>query len=172
MNVLVATDAQWLADVVVAALRDDHTSFTICSEGREVATILKRAMKEGRTYDIAVLDLQIGNMGGMAVAMAMSHDAGAGTAPEVPTLMLLDRVADVHLAKRSAADGWLIKPLDPLRLRRAVRTVAAGGTYTEGLVETAPADEPPAAVNLEVESDLAANEAGIVVGAVDSADAG
>lgn len=135
MNVLVATDAQWLADAVVAALRDDHTSFTICSEGREVAPLLKQAVKDGRTYDIAVLDLQIGTMGGMAVAMAMRHDAGAGTAPEIPTLMLLDRVADVHLAKRSAADGWLVKPIDPLRLRRAVRTIAAGGSYTEGLVE-------------------------------------
>ena len=46
--------------------------------------------------------------------------------------MLLDRVADVHLAKRCGADGWLIKPLDPLRLRRAARAVAGGG-YSEGL---------------------------------------
>ena len=47
--------------------------------------------------------------------------------------MLLDRVADVHLAKRCGADGWLVKPLDPLRLRRAARAVAAGSRYTEGL---------------------------------------
>lgn len=169
---LVATDAQWLADVVVAALRDDHTSFTICSEGREVARLLKQAAKDGRTYDIAVLDLQIGTMGGMAVAMAMRHDAGAGSAPEIPTLMLLDRVADVHLAKRSAADGWLIKPLDPLRLRRAVRTIAAGGSYTEGLVESPLVDEAPAALNIEVADDFAANESEAVVVGSDSADAG
>ena len=49
--------------------------------------------------------------------------------------MLLDRVADVHLAQRCGADGWLVKPLDPLRLRRAVQAVAAGGTYHEGLVD-------------------------------------
>ena len=48
--------------------------------------------------------------------------------------MLLDRVADVHLARRSGADGWLVKPLDPLRLRRAVRAVVGGGTYHEGLL--------------------------------------
>jgi DNA-binding response OmpR family regulator len=47
--------------------------------------------------------------------------------------MLLDRVADVHLARRSGADGWLVKPLDPLRLERAVRAVTVGGTYHEGL---------------------------------------
>ena len=32
--------------------------------------------------------------------------------------MLLDREADVHLAKRCAADGYLVKPLNPLSLKR------------------------------------------------------
>jgi DNA-binding NarL/FixJ family response regulator len=82
-----------------------------------------------------VVDLQIGSMGGIAVTMALRLDASLGNAPDIPVLVLLDRVADVHLGKRSGADGWLVKPLDPLRLRRAVRTIAAGGTYTEGLVE-------------------------------------
>ena len=72
-------------------------------------------------------------MGGMAVTMALRLDASSGRLPHVPVLMLLDRVADVHLARRSGADGWLVKPLDPLRLRRAVRAVVAGGTYHEGL---------------------------------------
>lgn len=144
MNVLVATDAQWLADEVVSALADDHTSFAICTEGREVSRHVDRVAKQGGTFDIGVFDLQIGTMGGMAVTMALRLDAGAGRAPEIPTLMLLDRVADVHLAKRSGADGWLIKPLDPLRLRRAVRTIAAGGTYTEGLAATDPEPDVPA----------------------------
>ena len=54
-------------------------------------------------------------MGGMAVTMALRLDESAGMLPHVPVLMLLDRRADVHLARRSGADGWLIKPLDPLR---------------------------------------------------------
>ena len=33
--------------------------------------------------------------------------------------MLLDRRPDVFLARRSGAEGWMVKPLDPLRLRRA-----------------------------------------------------
>ena len=50
--------------------------------------------------------------------------------------------ADLHLARRSAADGWLIKPIDSLRLKRAADTVAAGGTYTEGLGANAAAVQP------------------------------
>jgi hypothetical protein len=58
--------------------------------------------------------------------------------------MLLDRTADVHLARRSAVDGWLVKPLDPLRLSRAVTTVLAGGGYREGFegVQVIPPPSP------------------------------
>jgi uncharacterized protein (DUF2384 family) len=47
--------------------------------------------------------------------------------------MLLDRTADVFLARQAEADGWLVKPLDALRVRRAADQILAGGTYTEGL---------------------------------------
>ena len=53
-----------------------------------------------------VLDLQIGSMGGMAVTMALRLDESSGRLPHVPVLMLLDRVADVHLAGAAApTDG-------------------------------------------------------------------
>ena len=133
MHVLLATDATWVVDDVVAAVGDGDTSFTVCSDGREVARQVAKRDDVGGAFDIAVVDLQIGSMGGIAVTMALRLDASLGNAPDIPVLVLLDRVADVHLAKRSGADGWLVNPLDPLRLRRAVRTIAAGGTYTEHL---------------------------------------
>ncbi len=92
--------------------------------------------------DLAIFDLQIGSMGGMAVTMALRLDESAGVVAHVPVLMLLDRVADVHLARRSGADGWLVKPLDPLRLRRAADAILAGGVYTEGLDADAVPVEP------------------------------
>ena len=42
---------------------------------------------------------------------------------------------DVFLARRSNADGWLIKPLDAFRLRRAVAALLDGDMYTEGMPE-------------------------------------
>lgn len=125
---LVATDATWVLDEVVAALGGPDTSFTVCDEGRAVAGVIA-----DRVPDLVILDLQIGSMGGMAVVMDLRHDESAGRLPHVPVLMLLDRVPDVHLARRSGAEGWMIKPLDPLRLRRAVAAVAEGETYHEGV---------------------------------------
>jgi DNA-binding NarL/FixJ family response regulator len=142
VHVLLATDAPWLVDEVVAAVGGTNTSFTVCTEGREVSKVIAARAERGEPVDIGIFDLQIGAMGGIAVTMALRLDASAGNAPEVPVLVLLDRVADVHLARRSGADGWLVKPLDPLRLRRAVKSVLAGVAYTEGLAGPPPPGGP------------------------------
>lgn len=128
MHILLATDAQWILNEVVAILGTPSTSFTVVSDGRDVSDAVKT-----HTPDLAILDLQSGSMGAMAVAMNLRLDHSSGNAPLVPVLMLLDRVADVHLARRSGADGWIIKPLDALRLRRAVTMVLDGDVYQEGL---------------------------------------
>ena len=72
------------------------------------------------TPDLVVLDQQIGKMGGMAACLDLRLEEGAGRLPHVPVLMLLDRRADVFLARRSDAEGWVVKPLDPMRLGRAI----------------------------------------------------
>jgi DNA-binding NarL/FixJ family response regulator len=43
--------------------------------------------------------------------------------------MILDRRPDVFLARRSGAEGWLVKPLDPIRLRKAVTALLNEGTF-------------------------------------------
>ena len=79
--------------------------------------------------DLLIVDLQMGNMGGMAVCLELRLEASYGKLGHVPVLMLLDRRPDVFLARRSGAEGWVVKPLDPIRLRRAVTSLLDGGTY-------------------------------------------
>ncbi len=121
MHILLATDAQWVLDEVVAALGSPETSFTVCSNGRDVT-----AAVTARTPDLAVLDSQIGSMGGFAVTMDLRLDETGGRLPHIPVLMLLDRDADAQLAKRSGADTWLVKPLNALTLRRTAQSLLAG----------------------------------------------
>jgi DNA-binding response OmpR family regulator len=137
VHILIATDADWIVDEVTAALGDDDVHFTVCREGRVVAGQVAQRMP-----DLAILDLQVGSMGAMAVTMSLRLDESAGVLGHVPVLMLLDRRADLHLARRSGAEGWLVKPLDALRLRRAADAVLAGGVYTEGLAADAAPVEP------------------------------
>lgn len=131
MHILLATDADWIVDEVTAALGGPDARFTLCREGRVVATVVR-----DDTPDLVILDLQIGTMGGIAVTMDLRLDESGGLLPAVPIMMLLDRKADIHMARRSGANGWLIKPLDALRLRRAAREIARGGCYAEGVVSS------------------------------------
>ena len=45
--------------------------------------------------------------------------------------MLLDRRPDVFLARRSGAEGFVVKPLDPQRVRAAVRALLRGEEYED-----------------------------------------
>ncbi len=127
-TVLLATDADWIRDEVDSALGDELTTVTVVQAGAQVIGAVAELKP-----DLVVLDLQIGNMGGMACCMALRLEESGGRLPHVPVLMLLDRAADVFLAQRSGAEGWLIKPLDSFRLRRAANALLAGGRFVEGI---------------------------------------
>jgi DNA-binding response OmpR family regulator len=78
--------------------------------------------------DLVILDLQIGNMGGIAVAIDLHLEESAGRLPHIRILLLLDREADRFLARRAAAEAELVKPVDPGTLRRTVKRLVDGDT--------------------------------------------
>ncbi len=120
-EVLIATDSDAVFAEVEAALVDESTSIVRVRAGQAVAPAVADS-----TPDLVILDMQIGNMGGIATCLHLHHEAGAERLPEVPVLMLLDRQADVFLARRSDADGWVVKPLDAFSLRKAATAVLDG----------------------------------------------
>ena len=125
-KVLLATDSDVIHEEVDAALDTGDTTVRRVRQGHDVLPAIA-----GEMPDLVVLDLQIGNMGGMAACMAIRLEESGGRLPHLPVLMLLDRVADLFLARRSHADGWLVKPLDAFRLRRAALALLAGGEWFE-----------------------------------------
>jgi DNA-binding response OmpR family regulator len=141
VHILVATDADYVLDDITAALGGPDVSFTVCRNGRDVAGVV-----EERTPDLVVLDLQIGSMGGMAVTMSLRLDESSGRLPRVKVLMLLDREADIHLAKRCDADGYLVKPLNPLSLKRAARAILDPPSPPAEPVDDETSEEEPATV--------------------------
>jgi len=125
-DLLVASDAEWVVDELRAAVEEPGTTVRWVRSGEAVA----RSVTE-HAPDLVVLDLQIGNMGGMATCVHLHLEADAGRLLSMPVLMLLDRRADVFLARRSAAEGFVVKPLDPIRLRKAVTALLAGKRYED-----------------------------------------
>lgn len=117
-HVLLATDADHLAEEVFAALADDDTTVSRVRAGVDV----RPAVAELEP-DLVVLDLQIGNMGGVAASLDLRLEADAGRVPQTRILMLLDRDADQWIAGQAKADAELVKPIDSLRLRRAANAL-------------------------------------------------
>jgi DNA-binding response OmpR family regulator len=123
-DVLIATDSEQLFRDLTSTIRGPG----ITVRGVQAGVQVLPAVNE-EPPDLVVLDLQIGNMGGMAVCLDLRLEEGMDRIPRLPVIMLLDRRADVFLARRADAQGWLVKPLDPLRVRRAVKAVLDGGTF-------------------------------------------
>lgn len=126
-TILIATDSDDLFDRVEAAV-GGTTAISRVAAGSAV-----RAAVLDLDPDLVVVDLQIGNMGGMATCMDLRLEEGAGRLPEQRILMLLDRPADVFLARHAGADGWVLKPIESQRMRRATREVLAGGRYEDSV---------------------------------------
>lgn len=138
-DLLIATDSPAVYDEVRSAVEDADVAIRWARDGRAVLPALQE-----RPADLVVADLQIGSMGGYAIAMDLALEAGAGRLPPTPALLLLDRRADVFLARRMAVGGWLLKPLDPFRVRAAVHAMLNGGRYYDDTFLPQPADVLPA----------------------------
>jgi DNA-binding response OmpR family regulator len=123
-TILVASDAPTLRKEIEAVISGPDIEVHAVKTGPEVIAFVVE-----NSPDLVIVDMQMGNMGGMAVCLELRLQESYDAVDHTPVLMLLDRRPDVFLARRSGAEGWLVKPLDPLRLRRATKSLLADGTY-------------------------------------------
>jgi DNA-binding response OmpR family regulator len=115
-TILVAADARWVRDQVRGAFVGPDQRVVEVTRGQEVRDAVKR-----EEPDLVVLDLQIGNMGGVAAALDLRLEESGGRLPRATILLLLDRDADKFLGRRADVDAMLVKPVDAGVLRRAAR---------------------------------------------------
>lgn len=127
-TILLATDSDRIRDEIDAALSDADTTLYRVRAGIEVLTAIDELAP-----DLVILDEQIGNMGGIATCMAIRNAESVDRVPITAVLLLLDRVHDAFLARRCDADGFVVKPLDALRLRRAAEVLLAGEAWDDGV---------------------------------------
>ncbi|MDJ0923394.1 MAG: response regulator [Acidimicrobiia bacterium] len=120
-RILVIADEPWARNEVHAALTEPDYSLIDHNDPTTAADALREAEAEA-----VVIDLQIGNMGGMAIARELHQQAALNGEAAVPVVLLLDRQADSFLAKRSGVARWVTKPFDAHDIRTAVESALAG----------------------------------------------
>lgn len=123
MKILVAAEATWVRDLVRTAFIGPGQEVIACDRGQVV-----RELVATHEPDLVILDMQIANMGGIAVAIDLRLEAEAGRVPSTAIVLLLDREADRNLARRADADDVLCKPVDAGILRRCAERVLAART--------------------------------------------
>lgn len=136
-EIVIAADAQSVFDDIRSVVEEPGTSVRWVRTGEAVRDEVNRV-----PADLVIADMQIGTMGGIAVALDLKLEADAGRLDPCPVLLVLDRRPDVFMARRSSAEGWLLKPLDPIRLRTAVAALLAGGTWHDASFTPQPVAVP------------------------------
>jgi CheY-like chemotaxis protein len=135
-TILVAAEAEWVRNQVRTAFVGPGQQVVEVTRGQAV-----RAAVREHHPDLVVLDLQIANMGGIAVAIDLRNEQSGGRLPHSTILLLLDREADRFLAARADVDGVLVKPVDPGTLRRAAKALLDPPTTGAEAVPVVPDDD-------------------------------
>tara|TARA_B000000475_G_C15749460_1_gene346301 strand:+ start:182 stop:550 length:369 start_codon:yes stop_codon:yes gene_type:complete len=112
-HILVATDSDDVAEETFSALAAFGTTVSRVRKVQDVRPVVKELEP-----DLVILDLQIGNMGGVATSIDLRHEAQAGRLKEVKIIMLLDREVDKWIATEAKVDAELVKPLNAMKLRK------------------------------------------------------
>jgi DNA-binding response OmpR family regulator len=122
MKILATAEASWVRNQIRAAFVGPGQQVIEVTRGQDV-----RGAVVEHEPDLVILDMQIGNMGGFAVAVDLRLEESGGRLPHMMILLLLDREADRFLANRAGVDAQLLKPFDAGTLRRAVKRIASSG---------------------------------------------
>ena len=117
-TILIASDAQWVRQQVETAFVAPGQTVIAVTRGQDVRTAFAQ-----HSPDLVILDMQIGNMGGIAAAIDLRLEESAGRLGRAKLLLLLDRDADRFIAQRADADAVLVKPLDAGTLRRTAKNL-------------------------------------------------
>ena len=95
-TILVASDAPTLRKDVEAVISGPDREVRAVTSGPEVVAFVAE-----ESPDLLIVDMQMGNMGGMAVCLELRLQESYDALDHIAVLMLLDRRPDVFLARRS-----------------------------------------------------------------------
>lgn len=124
--IYIVSDSKNLRNTVTSALAGPNNELVELTNGNELLDLLKEDHP-----DLIILDLQIANMGATAITLDIRLLEAANRMELTKILVLLDRRADVFMTRRSAADGFLLKPFNSLKIRKAVNEVLTTGKFED-----------------------------------------
>ncbi len=111
-RILVAEDEEDVAMLVQFKLEQEGHEVVMATDGREALEMYREHGAE-----VAVLDVMMPKIDGLAVARSLSAAAGG---PRILMLTARGREADIDAGFEAGADDYLVKPFSPRELVRRV----------------------------------------------------
>jgi DNA-binding response OmpR family regulator len=117
-SALLVADAVWVVNDVEASLSRGDWEIEVIDDPVQTAAKVVESQP-----DVVIVDLQVRNMGGMAVVRDIRATVPVEATPRL--VILLDRTVDGFLARRAGADAWVVKPFTDHALRQALGDIAS-----------------------------------------------
>lgn len=125
-TIFVVAEAPWVCNDVLSAADDTWGETVVITDPRQAI----EQVAAGAPGSAAVVDMQVGSMGGMAICRAIREARRTRSVPKLPVILLLDRRADAFLARRAGAAEWVLKPFTAHQLRSALDRASVGDPAT------------------------------------------
>jgi len=129
-RVLVVDDNACNREILETQMRFWGATPTTANHGAEALDVVLRAGREGRPFDLAVLDMQMPGMSGMELADALQADGRLGRAPIVLLGSVCDQL-DPSACRAAGIDSVITKPVRQPELYRCVSALLGGGRQEE-----------------------------------------
>ena len=154
-NILLISDATVVLDELLAVVDDGENQIVSLRNADRL-----RSTVDELQPDLVITDCQVQSMGGIAICLDLKLEESGGRLPHVPVLILLDRRADVFLAKTSDLEprGTSSSPSTRSGSASPSRRCSAAGSTTMSPTSPSPYSTAPcSSIHQPVENASAPN---------------
>lgn len=126
-RILIADDDADIRELIAIKLRGAGYTLTSVADGDAAYAALDEAVRGGRPFDLAVLDVTMPGRTGLDVCTAVKSDPSSAVT-RVLLLTARAQSADKEAGTTAGADDYLIKPFSPRELASRVQALLARGS--------------------------------------------
>ena len=132
VRVLIVDDHETNRAVLLHLLPSWGMQVQQAADGVAALALLRSEAARGKTFDLAIFDMQMPGMDGLELARAIKKDPKLA-ATRIVMLTSVDRHDDPEALRDSGVDGYLVKPVKQSPLFECLRTAMSADLETGGL---------------------------------------